>query len=68
MAERMGCPNECPDRVIGCHSTCERYKTYREYLDKINRARLAENDANAYFDLRRLKYRGVMAFIKRRGE
>lgn len=25
---------DCPDRVVGCHSTCERYKDYREEKDR----------------------------------
>lgn len=25
---------DCPDRSIGCHGTCERYKTFRAALDE----------------------------------
>lgn len=27
---------DCPDRTVKCHSTCERYLTFRKNLDKWN--------------------------------
>lgn len=36
-----GC-KDCTDRQIGCHSTCERYKAFREQLDKINEQKKAD--------------------------
>ena len=36
----MICPCKgCEDRTIKCHSVCERYKAYREEIDRINSAR-----------------------------
>lgn len=29
----------CEKRFLGCHSVCEDYKTFREYMDAINKAR-----------------------------
>lgn len=26
---------ECKDRVIGCHGTCQRYKTFRKDYEKV---------------------------------
>ena len=28
------CGKDCPDRVLGCHSTCEKYIKFREERDK----------------------------------
>lgn len=25
---------DCPDRVVGCHSTCEKYIEFRKYRDE----------------------------------
>lgn len=25
---------DCPDRVVGCHSSCEKYKAFREECDR----------------------------------
>lgn len=36
----------CPDRCVGCHSTCEKYKAFRAVCDKANEARRKENSAN----------------------
>ena len=32
------CHKHCPDRAVGCHSFCERYKAYRKYLNEKNEA------------------------------
>lgn len=38
------CPcKNCKDRHELCHSTCEKYRTYRENLDAIAEARRLEN-------------------------
>ena len=36
------CCKDCTDRVVGCHSTCEKYKILREELDKENSRRQQE--------------------------
>lgn len=43
----------CTDRVVGCHSTCEKYKKYKEEMDKIHKEK--EKDA-LLIDQR---YRGI---------
>ena len=30
---------ECPDRYVGCHSKCDKYKEYADELHKIREAR-----------------------------
>ena len=39
---------DCPDRVLGCHKTCEKYLAYREELDAVREQKIAENDSNYY--------------------
>lgn len=39
---------ECPDRVLGCHKTCEKYLAYREQLDAERAQKTTENDSNYY--------------------
>ena len=38
----------CTDRVVGCHSTCERYGKEVEDNEKIKAARNADADCRAY--------------------
>ena len=33
------CAKDCPDRAMGCHQNCERYKPYREWYEKMNAER-----------------------------
>ena len=43
---------DCPDRQVGCHGTCGKYKDYRAALDAHNEARSSAKagakDANGY--------------------
>jgi len=48
MKKRTNCLN-CPDRHVGCHSTCEVYKKMRERYDLIAKSR-AKVRANRYND------------------
>lgn len=32
--ENNGCCYECKDRKVGCHGTCEKYKTWRKEFEK----------------------------------
>ena len=41
------CKN-CPNRVMGCHSKCDKYAEFRAYRDSINAKRRAENDLNDF--------------------
>lgn len=34
---------DCPDRVVGCHGTCEKYIAFRKYRDELNERRIEEN-------------------------
>lgn len=31
---------DCNDRVLGCHSTCTKYKEFKEFRNKVSKARL----------------------------
>lgn len=44
----------CQDRVLGCHSKCEKYKIFRAELDEINRKR-REDDLRASASHRRVR-------------
>ena len=39
---------DCPDRVLGCHKTCEKYLAFREEVDAEHAQKVAENDAIYY--------------------
>jgi len=41
------CKN-CPDRVLHCHSSCEKYKAYRAIIEQ-NKAELSEEKAEKDF-------------------
>ena len=43
------CKN-CSDRILHCHSSCERYKQYRDILDKRKSEKAAENEEKAFHD------------------
>ena len=36
------CGKNCENRKIGCHGTCEKYKKFKEYLEKIKKNREKE--------------------------
>lgn len=35
---------DCPNRQVGCHSTCEKYLDFRKEVDKINKTKFAEKE------------------------
>lgn len=35
---------DCPDRIVGCHSTCNKYKQYRVEQDAQNKAIREQNE------------------------
>jgi hypothetical protein len=37
------CKN-CPNRKVGCHSTCQKYLDFRKEVDKINKIKFAEKE------------------------
>lgn len=41
------CKN-CTERHIGCHSTCEDYKNFRNELDKMNEGIGVDREFNTY--------------------
>lgn len=47
------CHKHCPDRAVGCHISCERYKEYRNYLDEKNEQIRKENILIGYEGRRR---------------
>ena len=51
---KLPCSKVCPDRRVGCHSSCPKYKDFRDELDRINARRKAENDLeNDYRSVRK---------------
>lgn len=38
----------CPDRCYKCHSSCEKYKTYTDKIQELNKKRRAD-DFNDYY-------------------
>lgn len=43
---------ECEERKSGCHSTCEKYKEYRESIDHIKNEKKKEAEINNYVKTR----------------
>ena len=39
---------DCSDRVVGCHSSCDKYKQYRSELDEFKAKRAADKDERAF--------------------
>jgi hypothetical protein len=39
---------DCPNRKVGCHSTCEKYLDYRKEVDKINKIKFAEKEQRRF--------------------
>jgi hypothetical protein len=36
MTSNIKCPcKDCADRLVGCHSTCEKYKEYKQLLSEL---------------------------------
>lgn len=46
----------CTDRIIGCHSNCERYSAYRTQIDKRNTAKYEFNEIEKSFIARTTGY------------
>lgn len=58
--KRTCCARDCPDRAIGCHGKCEKYKAYRAECDQMmdkryqNKRKSHEADQLAYDAIKRL--------------
>ena len=39
---------DCTDRVVGCHSSCEKYREAQEIFKGIREAKARENDIDDY--------------------
>ena len=42
------CVRNCPDRKMMCRSSCDRYKEYEAWKQKVNAERRKENMLNDY--------------------
>ena len=66
--------HHCPDRKVGCHSECHRYKVYQEQIDDLKKKKRVENDFKEYMMDQRERMRKLndsktyASFMKRRGE
>ena len=47
----------CTDRKIGCHSTCESYKQFREYKDALNGKVAKDNEFGRYREVNDRRYK-----------
>ena len=50
---------DCPDRAVGCHGKCKRYKAWQEYKEVERAARREHNEKNTalYEMARKLRLR-----------
>lgn len=58
---------ECEDRVLGCHSSCEKYADFRKIWDNISKNRAVstkEHYDKIYYDQR--AYKRVVNFRRRK--
>lgn len=51
LLHKCPCKPECPERAVGCHGECEKYKQYRAEVDAAARVKRAGNDE--YFAMKR---------------
>lgn len=52
------CVPDCPDRAVGCHGTCERYKAWKKEVEERKEAAGLDYSKQEAFDLlqkRRIK-------------
>lgn len=42
------CCKDCPDRHVGCHGTCERYKAERAEMDRLKERMKNDDDFHRY--------------------
>lgn len=56
----------CTDRVVGCHSKCERYAREAERNEKIKAARQADGDCRAYAYKVKCEHMAKQAMRKKR--
>jgi hypothetical protein len=51
----------CTERVVGCHSTCDKYKKFKEELEVVREEKCKESI------LRDIRYRGMFAQARKTG-
>lgn len=56
---------DCPDRHVGCHSTCIKYKEEKEAYERIKDREHKEKDV--VWGIREQRTRAVTAAYKKRG-
>lgn len=37
---------DCPDKVVGCHSSCDKYQEFRKFRDEFREYRAKERQLN----------------------
>lgn len=61
---------KCENHTVDCHSTCEKYKVYKDELNNINNLRSGEHDRNdEYFCYRTrqaIKYTKTDSYKKKK--
>jgi hypothetical protein len=64
---KNSCAKNCPERGVGCHISCKRYKAYREYLDEQNALKRHEECVVAYMHDRKEKIDTIALNKMRKG-
>ena len=62
--KRLGCPKDCPDRQVGCHSNCPNYAELVKANEQRKAAQFRENQINVAVS--QVQYHGLKHSMKRR--
>lgn len=46
---KIPCVRDCKNRSVDCHCTCEKYKEYKEEIEKANKKKRLDRQINKYF-------------------
>ena len=61
------CTKDCPNRLVGCHSMCGAYLSYRRAADDAKKELNNKLDEIEYFHARHKKFADSEALRKKRG-
>ena len=39
---------DCSDRTLGCHSVCDKYKSWKDYIENIKKAMNADAEVDGF--------------------
>ena len=58
---------KCEERIVGCHSSCEKYKSFRIELEEEKKKIVAGKQIQSYTDSRKSELRDWFAIDKKNG-